>query len=209
MRQFLYLVLKIFFELFYEVSCFQNKTILLVKFLLTQTIKQQYFILIILAYITIIVFLFQAFYYQIKNASFLGISIVKEAAKKPANSIFYTYLPSKLHQIGEILKTLGDHNKAPGGRRTRLFAHEPELPGIEQGGAQQAQEDETGDDARPHESLARPFGHDRLLQAAADVAHGSGTRVRWREYAQSHLERDGVELKVIVRVLPEAMLGNG
>ena len=78
-------------------------------------------------------------------------------------------LDAELDQVGEVLQALGHHDeRAVGGGRGRL-RDEVELARVEDGGAQEAQEDEAGDGAGLDEPLVRPLRGHVALEAVADV----------------------------------------
>ena len=78
-------------------------------------------------------------------------------------------LDAELDEVGEVLQALGHHDeRAVGGGRGRL-RDEVELARVQDGGAQEAQEDEAGDGAGLDEPLVRPLGGHVALEAVADV----------------------------------------
>ena len=79
-------------------------------------------------------------------------------------------LDAELDEVGEVLQALGHHDEgAVGGGRGRL-RDEVELARVEDGGAQETQEDEAGDGASLHESLVRPLHGHVALETVADVS---------------------------------------
>ena len=78
-------------------------------------------------------------------------------------------LDAELDEVGEVLQALGHHDEgAVGGGRGRL-RDEVELTRIEDGGTQEAKEDEPGDSASLDESLVRPLDGHVALETVADV----------------------------------------
>lgn len=78
-------------------------------------------------------------------------------------------LGPELHQVCQVLQALCDHDERPrrGGRRR--VGEQVELPRVEDGRAEEAEENEAGDGARLHQALVRPLGHHVALEAAANV----------------------------------------
>ena len=78
-------------------------------------------------------------------------------------------LDAELDEVGEVLQALGHHDEgAVGGGRRRL-RDEVELARVEDGGAQEAEEDEARDGASLDESLVRPLDGHVALETIADV----------------------------------------
>ena len=83
-------------------------------------------------------------------------------------------LDAELDKVGEVLKALGHHDEgAIGGGRGRL-RDEVELARVEDGGTQEAEEDEAGDGASLDEPLVRPLDGHVALETVADVPAGVG-----------------------------------
>ena len=78
-------------------------------------------------------------------------------------------LDAELDEVGEVLEALGHHDEgAVGGGRGRL-RDEVELSWVEDGGAQEAEENEAGDGAGLDESLVWPLDGHVALKAIAYV----------------------------------------
>lgn len=93
-------------------------------------------------------------------------------------------LNTELHQVGQVLEALGYHDQRPGGRGGRGVRDKVELPGVQDGGAEEAEEDEAGDGPGLDQTLVGPFLKHVSLEAVANVPKVKEER---RSRCESHL----------------------
>ena len=99
-------------------------------------------------------------------------------------------LDTKLHKIGQILQALGNHDERPGRGGRRRVGDQVELSGVQDGGAQQAEEDEAGHGSGLNEPLVGPLLHDVPLEAVADVPQCPWAGLGAHEYGLGYVIQD-------------------